>query len=286
MDEGRPHRSGAAEPAFALAERPGRPRLAPPEPAEPPLRRSPSTRSTSRPIEPRRPGRGTIATRHRPDRSRSSRSPSSAAGSSSRDPRPTPRPEPLPCGHRRRGPPPHDGREGRRGRRLSMSPASSSASRPGRRTGPASRSRATTRTRAPIYVLDAADAAAKSTIVYDSADVPPFYAYWSPDGRQIAFLAQEPDRIALEVAPADGSAKAEGRPRGRAALLGLARQRARRGPHRAERRETRSSARSRSTDVGGAGAAQRRALPLAGGQPRPGAYRADTSRPATTRPAS
>ena len=60
-----------------------------------------------------------------------------------------------------------------------------------------------------IYVFDAADPAKKPTVVYDSADVPPFYAYWSPDGRQIAFLAQEPARIALEVAPADGSAKAK-----------------------------------------------------------------------------
>ena len=59
-----------------------------------------------------------------------------------------------------------------------------------------------------IYVFDAADPAAKPTIIYDSADVPPFYAYWSPDGSHVAFLAQEPDKIALEVAPADGSAKA------------------------------------------------------------------------------
>jgi dipeptidyl aminopeptidase/acylaminoacyl peptidase len=58
-----------------------------------------------------------------------------------------------------------------------------------------------------IYVFNAADAGAKPAVIYDSGDKPPFYVYWSPDGRQLAFLAQEPDKIALEVAPADGSAK-------------------------------------------------------------------------------
>ena len=57
------------------------------------------------------------------------------------------------------------------------------------------------------YVVDTTDPAAKPKAVYESADAPPFYLYWSPDGRQIAFLAQEPDKIALEVVPADGSAK-------------------------------------------------------------------------------
>jgi TolB protein len=59
-----------------------------------------------------------------------------------------------------------------------------------------------------IYVFDVANPAAKPTVIYDNADVPPFYAYWSPDSRHVAFLAQEPDKIALEVAPADGSSKA------------------------------------------------------------------------------
>jgi TolB protein len=57
------------------------------------------------------------------------------------------------------------------------------------------------------YVVDTTDPAAKPRAVYESADAPPFYLYWSPDGRQIAFLAQEPDKIALDVVPADGSAK-------------------------------------------------------------------------------
>ena len=60
----------------------------------------------------------------------------------------------------------------------------------------------------------------------------------------------------------------EGRPRGRAALLGLARQRSRRGPHRAERGGLVPRRGRARRDVGRAGAAQRRALPLAGGQPR------------------
>ena len=45
-------------------------------------------------------------------------------------------------------------------------------------------------------------------IVYDEPDRPPFYLYWSPDGRQIAFLTTEPSGIALRLVPADGSAEA------------------------------------------------------------------------------
>jgi WD40 repeat protein len=59
-----------------------------------------------------------------------------------------------------------------------------------------------------VYVIDTTNPAAPPKAVYKSTDVPPFYLYWSPDGRQVAFLAQEPDKIALEVVPADGSAKA------------------------------------------------------------------------------
>lgn len=51
---------------------------------------------------------------------------------------------------------------------------------------------------------------ATPTIVYNSVLRPPFYLYWSPDGRQISFLANEPSAgprpgIALHLAPADGS---------------------------------------------------------------------------------
>ena len=45
-------------------------------------------------------------------------------------------------------------------------------------------------------------------IVYRSADRPPFYLYWSPDGRALTFLTTEPDGLALRLAPADASAPA------------------------------------------------------------------------------
>ncbi len=44
--------------------------------------------------------------------------------------------------------------------------------------------------------------------VYSSADHPPFYLYWSPDGRRLTFLTTEPDGLALRLVPADGSAAA------------------------------------------------------------------------------
>jgi TolB protein len=43
--------------------------------------------------------------------------------------------------------------------------------------------------------------------VYRSASRSPFYLYWSPDGRQVSFLANDPGGIALHLAPADGSAE-------------------------------------------------------------------------------
>lgn len=49
-------------------------------------------------------------------------------------------------------------------------------------------------------------------VVYRSAAVPPFYLYWTPDGRGISFLATEADGISLRVAPADGSAPLDGGP--------------------------------------------------------------------------
>lgn len=45
-------------------------------------------------------------------------------------------------------------------------------------------------------------------IVYRSADRPPFYLYWSPDGTHLAFLTTEPDGLALRIVPADGSGPA------------------------------------------------------------------------------
>jgi TolB protein len=49
-------------------------------------------------------------------------------------------------------------------------------------------------------------------VVYRSAAVPPFYLYWTPDGRWISFLATQSDGISLRVAPADGSAPLDGGP--------------------------------------------------------------------------
>jgi len=48
------------------------------------------------------------------------------------------------------------------------------------------------------------------TIVYRSQDRPPFYLYWTPDGRSITFLATEPGSISLRIAPADGGAPLDG----------------------------------------------------------------------------
>src|SRR5438034_2564664 len=39
------------------------------------------------------------------------------------------------------------------------------------------------------------------TVIYHSADEPPFYVYWATDGQSIAFLTTEPDGLALRPAP-------------------------------------------------------------------------------------
>lgn len=66
-----------------------------------------------------------------------------------------------------------------------------------------------------IYVFQARDAASadlvaatEPTVVYTSPDRPPFYLYWSPDSQRVTFLTQEPEGLALRVAPADASAPA------------------------------------------------------------------------------
>jgi len=58
---------------------------------------------------------------------------------------------------------------------------------------------------AAIYVFKVATND-QPTIVYRSQDRPPFYLYWTPDGRSITFLATEPGSISLRTAPADGEA--------------------------------------------------------------------------------
>ncbi|MDO8484064.1 MAG: hypothetical protein Q7S35_03885 [Candidatus Limnocylindrales bacterium] len=62
-----------------------------------------------------------------------------------------------------------------------------------------------------VYVFAAraaAEAGADPVVVYESADRPPFYLYWTPDGGQLTFLTTEPDGLALRIAPADASAMA------------------------------------------------------------------------------
>ena len=60
---------------------------------------------------------------------------------------------------------------------------------------------------AAIYVFEAG-ARTEPTVVYRSADRPPFYLYWTPDGKRISFLTTEPVDLALRVAPADASEEA------------------------------------------------------------------------------
>lgn len=60
-----------------------------------------------------------------------------------------------------------------------------------------------------VYVFTvhgAGTAATDRAIVYRSADRPPFYLYWAPDGQRLGFLTTEPDGIALRLAPANASA--------------------------------------------------------------------------------
>ena len=266
MDEGRPT-DPASEPAFAPAEPFGPPEaFAPPEPTEPPLATEPVDPVDVEPIEPRRPGRANDRPRHRPDPRvhlvRRRRWPDPHRGT-----RDTAAAGAPPRGHRRRRPPPHDGREGRRGRRLSRrrrrvrlpdlvagrDPDRGHGRRQGldgdlrvRRRGSLEEARGRLRQRRRAAVLRL------------------LVAGRPPD--RVPRPGTGPDRARGRAGRRLG--EGEGRPRGRAALLGLARQRARRGPHRVERRgfvPRRGRARR---DVGRAGAAERRALPLAGGQPR------------------
>jgi TolB protein len=45
-------------------------------------------------------------------------------------------------------------------------------------------------------------------VVFDGTDHPPFYLYWSPDGRRLGFLTTEPAGLALRLASADGATPA------------------------------------------------------------------------------
>ena len=55
-----------------------------------------------------------------------------------------------------------------------------------------------------------AEVGRRPVVIYRSADRPPFYLYWTPDGRRVAFLATEPVGLSLRITPADGSAPLDG----------------------------------------------------------------------------
>lgn len=71
-----------------------------------------------------------------------------------------------------------------------------------------------TATDASIYVFRVPRRTAATTagpiVIYRSPDRPPFYLYWTPDGRKVAFLATESAGISLRIAPADGTAPLDG----------------------------------------------------------------------------
>jgi TolB protein len=48
------------------------------------------------------------------------------------------------------------------------------------------------------------------TVIFRNATVGPFYLAWTPDGKSVSFLADEPDVLSLRLAPADGSAPLDG----------------------------------------------------------------------------
>ncbi len=60
-----------------------------------------------------------------------------------------------------------------------------------------------------VYVFDTPArgvSASAAALIYRSEVNPPFYLYWTPDGRQVTFLTSESDGLALRVAPADATA--------------------------------------------------------------------------------
>jgi TolB protein len=52
--------------------------------------------------------------------------------------------------------------------------------------------------------------AGSPVVAFRSSTVEPFYLYWTPDGRQVTFLANEGSEVSLRIAPADGSAPLDG----------------------------------------------------------------------------
>jgi TolB protein len=62
------------------------------------------------------------------------------------------------------------------------------------------------RTGAGIFVFDDGETEAAPEPLYADPQDGPFYLYWSPDSRQVSFLASHPDGMALHLVQADGSA--------------------------------------------------------------------------------
>jgi TolB protein len=61
-----------------------------------------------------------------------------------------------------------------------------------------------------VFVFDTRTATgARPITAFQAPDHPPFYVYWTPDGRQLTFLTSERGNIALRVATADGSGTSE-----------------------------------------------------------------------------
>lgn len=60
-----------------------------------------------------------------------------------------------------------------------------------------------------IVVIDAHElergAAVTPTTIFRSTTIAPFYLYWTPDGRDVSYLASEGDQLALRISAADGS---------------------------------------------------------------------------------
>jgi TolB protein len=65
-----------------------------------------------------------------------------------------------------------------------------------------------------ILVFDAKRAASgqpvEPVVIFRSPVIGPFYLSWTPDGRSVSYLAEDPDGLSLRVAPADGSGPLDG----------------------------------------------------------------------------
>ena len=69
-------------------------------------------------------------------------------------------------------------------------------------------------TQAAIVVFEIDDATAgrpvDPLVIFETAAAIPFYLSWTPDGKDVSFLATVADGVALWIAPADGSAAVDG----------------------------------------------------------------------------